>query len=217
MDDIKKEKFLAALDERRKKVGMHIAAERKKKYKSQQGLADAISELTGSTVGQPTVSDWEQGNSIPQYNTLMAMAFLFGCDVGYLLGDYEQRTHNALEIHETIGISEESINYLSFCKTWEFGEIASVIDVLLHDCQFQNSDGRRRYKSVVESMYSFLTYSGTGKRYLATRLGELCEDKAKDGSVPVGATSLDDTMIENAILVEIQNSLHSLKWRLKNG
>lgn len=131
--------------------------------------------------------------------------------------DYDQKTHDAFKIHCSIGLSEPSINYLSFCKTWGLGEIAAVIDVLIRDCQFKNSDGKRRYKSIVESLYSFLVYSGAGKRYLATRNGQLCEDKTNDGTVSVGATSIDDTMIENAILVEIQNALISLKRGLKNG
>lgn len=205
--------------ERQRKIGNRVSEERKLKGWSQEKLAEELSIMLDcrKPIAQTTVLNWEKGNSNIPLDRLIALSKLFKCDCGYLLCDYDQKTHDAVEIHSITGLSDQSINYLSFCKTWGFDEIATVIDVLIRDCQIRNSDGRRRYKSIVESLYSFLVYSGKGKRYLATRNGHLCEDKTNDGTVSVGATSIDDTMIENAILVEIQNALISLKRGMDRG
>lgn len=205
--------------ERQRKIGNRVSKERKLKGWTQDKLAEELSLMLGckKPIAQTTIVNWEKGSSNIPLDRIIALSKLFECDCGYLLCDYDQKTHDAVEIHRTTGLSEQSINYLSFCKTWGFEEVINVIDILLHDCQVQNSDGKRKYKSVIESIYSFFTYSGTGKRYLATHLGQISEDKTNDGTVSVGSTSIDDTMIENAILVEIQNSLHSLKRGMNNG
>ena len=205
--------------ERQRKIGKRVSEERKLRGWTQENLAEKLSSLLNceTPIAQTTILNWEKGNSNIPLDRIIALSRLFECDCGYLLCDYDKKTYNAVEICNATGLSEQSINHLSFCKTWGFGEIATVIDVLIRDCQIQNSDGKRHYKSIIESLYSFLVYSGDGKRYLATRNGQLCEDKTNDGTVSVGATSIDDTMIENAILVEIQNALISLKRGLTHG
>lgn len=217
MIDIPKENFESQLKRRREKIGSRIKEERKKKYKSQGAFADAITPFLRDAPSQSTISDWETGTTIPEYDKLLAMSFLFGCNVGYLLGDYDQRTQNAVEIHNSIGLSEESINLLSHYKVWGFGEIANVIDILLLDNRVQNCDGKRSYKSIIESLHSFFSYSGGGRRYFVSSNGYIVPDKSTEGMVSVGATIIDDAMIENAILVDIQNALISLKRGMNRG
>lgn len=204
---------------RQVEIGKRIACERKKLGWSQGRLGEEITTLLGleRKIAQATISYWEKGSSNIELDRILAMSKLFGCDCGYLLYDYDERTHDSSKICESTGLSEGSINCLSFCKTWEFREVANVIDTLLRDWKAVNSDGKRSYKSIIESLYSFFSYSGRGGRYLVTSKGYIVQDKSTDGMVSVGATSIDDTMIENAILVEIQNALMSLKRGMNRG
>lgn len=204
---------------RQVEIGKRIASERKRLGWSQTKLGDKITQSLGldKEIAQTTILSWEKGQSNIGLDRILAMSKLFKCDCGYLLCDYNERTHDSAEIHEATGLSDKSINYLSTCKTWGFTEYANVINVLLDDSQSKNTDGKRSYKSIIESLYSFFLYSGGGKRYLVTSAGDIVPNTSTDGTVSVGATSIDATMIENAILVEIQNALISLKGRLERG
>lgn len=205
--------------DRQVKIGKRIAYERKQMGWSQRKLGEEITILLGLNrdIAQTTISYWEKGSSNIELDRILAMSKLFRCDCGYLLCDYDERTHDSAKIHEVTGLSDRSINCLSTLKTWGFAEYADVINVLLDDAQFKNRDESRSYKSIIESLYSFFSYSGKGKRYLVTSTGDITPDKSTDGTVSVGATSIDDTMIENAILVEVQNALISLKRGMNHG
>lgn len=204
---------------RQVKIGERIASERKRKGWSQTRLGDEITQLLGldKEIAQPTILSWEKGRSNIGLDRILAMSKLFGCDCGYLLCDYDERTHDSEEIHNKTGLSGRSIDWLSTTKAWGFTEYSIVMNVLLDDARFKNKDGERSYKSIIESLHSFFSYVRSGKRHLVTSSGDIVPYSTTDGTVSVGATSIDDTMIENAILVEIQNSLISLKRRLKRG
>lgn len=78
--------------ERMYAIGERIRSERKLKGMSQIRLAEKMSFLLKEDVGQTTVSSWEKGAIIPPVSKLVCLSEVFGCDVGYLLGDYDERS-----------------------------------------------------------------------------------------------------------------------------
>ncbi len=59
-----------------------------------------------------TISKWETANTIPSIKQLMKLCDLYGCDIGYLLGEYDCKTRKATDIHAETGLSEEAVNEL---------------------------------------------------------------------------------------------------------
>lgn len=79
----------------KKEMGEIIKAERKRllaPLKTREGLAPAIH------VSRQTLSRWESGEGNITVNDLLNMCEVFGCDFGYLIGEYECRTRQQTDI-----------------------------------------------------------------------------------------------------------------------
>ena len=59
-----------------------------------------------------TIMNWEQGIATPSIDTLIGLCDLYGCDLDYLMGKIDCRTHDVQEIHEYTGLSEQAIETL---------------------------------------------------------------------------------------------------------
>ena len=63
-------------------------------------------------VSLKTVMNWEQGQAIPSIETLMDLAELYHCDLDYLTGRIDCKTHDLQFIHDQTGLSEKAIEKL---------------------------------------------------------------------------------------------------------
>ena len=95
-------------ERRSQEIGERIRTERKKLDLTQDGLAEKID--IGS---RQTIAQWENGVALPPLSKLLCMCDLFGCEIGYLLCDYDCKTRTATDIHKEIGLSEVAISKLS--------------------------------------------------------------------------------------------------------
>ena len=86
--------------------GKKLKEARKLKYKYQQEFADAI----GAKV--ETVRNWEQGWILPEMGTLFKICDILDCDLDYLIGRLEHKTHDVQFIQDYTGLSEKSIKML---------------------------------------------------------------------------------------------------------
>ena len=59
-----------------------------------------------------SVQNWEQGRTLPEYATLFQLTEILGCNMDYLFGNIECRTHDLQFIHEKTGLSEKAISSL---------------------------------------------------------------------------------------------------------
>lgn len=66
---------------------------------------------------------WERGERLPDLTTLARMAELFECDIGYLLGDYDESDFSAHKVCEYTGLSERAIDVLHNLKVSGFGPV----------------------------------------------------------------------------------------------
>lgn len=211
------------MNERRTEIGRRIAKERKKAGLTHDGLADEIKKILGVRPGQSTISMWEHGKSFPDnIETIFAMSRIFGCDCGYLLCDYDEKTHDSTEICKATGLSEDSINTLCNLRAWGVGKVlTSVIDALIFDFQYATKG-----ESIAPLVYMinwFLEYKGKEKIDKMVHInGEIVDCPDSDGYI-ASSLKLNDRIIENAALTDIQQGLISLKKRLlrkergKNG
>ncbi len=220
MIDIPGKDKRSLLKERRIKIGKQIAKERRNKGLTQAELAEKLSAMLDDSeddiavsIAQTTISSWENGKSLPSLGKLLAMAQMFECDCGYLLGDYDERTHNALEMCRETGLSEVSIENLCFLNKWGLSETARVIDFLL-------SDNRERYpghnyRSVLNLLNFFLSYKDHQKvqKQVFTN-GAIVDYTDTDGMISENAIRLNERIIENAVLNEIQQALISIKAKM---
>lgn len=100
-----------------RRIGEKIASLRKAEGLSQEQMVEALSVLNVK-IGRNRLSEIENGkrNDI-DFSFLEGCSKLFGCDVGYLLCEYEDcRTADWQAVNYFTGLSEKSIQQLSFWK-----------------------------------------------------------------------------------------------------
>lgn len=199
---------------RRAEFGKRLAQERKKAGLTQEKLADKIEGEIGKSPGQNTISNWENGKSFPDsIEILFAISRILGCDCGYLLCDYEERTHNATDICKATGLSEETVNTLCNLRSWGFGEaLAFVIDALIYD--FNYATKGEDIAPLIYLISWFLNYNGTKSGAKQVFVDGKVRDCPDTRGYVANALKLNDRVIANAALTEIQQGLISLKRRI---
>lgn len=209
-------------NKRKKEFGTRIATERKKADLTQDELADKLEKEIGSKPKQSTISMWERGLSFPEsIETVFALSRILGCDCGYLLGDYDERTRNATNICGATGLSEETVNTLCNLRAWGGDkDLCTAIDALVYDYNYATKG-----ESIAPLAYLiswFLRFDGKGSKSKQVFLDGNVADCTGGGYI-AGALRLNDRIIESAALTEIQQGLISLKKRIlrkeraKNG
>ena len=133
-------------------IGERIRTERKKLDLTQDGLAEKID--IGS---RQTIAQWENGVALPPLSKLLCMCDLFGCEIGYLLCDYDCKTRTATDIQKETGLSEAAIKELITAHTFRQYFALLAVNALLEDSNMQTLDTLGRYfdiddKFTVESM-----------------------------------------------------------------
>lgn len=114
-----------------------IVGERIKKERNRDNHKLTLDELAAQiNVARQTISKWEQGKGVgPTVLDLQRMCDVFGCDYGYLIGDYECRTRKATDIRDETGLSELAIDNLLVCAG---APDEGKIDELLTECPHDN-------------------------------------------------------------------------------
>lgn len=90
-------------------VGNRIKTEREK-----IGLkkADFLPRIYKSVTSHKTLTAWENGERLPDTDSLALMAELFDCDIGYLLGDYAERHRVTADICAETGLTEKAVDVI---------------------------------------------------------------------------------------------------------
>ena len=71
-----------------------IAKLREKKELNQTQLGKLVN------AAQNTVSNWENGNRIPDYETLKVLSNIFNCSIEYIMGDSNEPNPKRKDIHQ---------------------------------------------------------------------------------------------------------------------
>lgn len=100
-----------------KKIGERIREERKKLPKGERSLEAFATSLQ---ISKPTLIDIEKGKANNRTLTiplLAKMADIFGCDISYLLGEYDQfRTSGSMIASAETGLTQDALNGLKYLQ-----------------------------------------------------------------------------------------------------
>lgn len=218
---------------RRKMICDRIKLERKRADLTQDALADQLSKIIypdgNKVIEQNTISSWENKRAFPPLDRLVALSEVFGCDIGYLLCDYDERTKETSDICAATGLSESSVTILHNLATYK--SVISpqcVIDVLLDDFKdkrFDNQDlFQTGHNSIIDLIDFYLAHNSRhflhhDRQYQVDIFGNIQETNSEtsshDNLVAIHNLPLDNSTLENVILLELQKQLIALKAKIK--
>ena len=116
-----------------KAIGRRLSAERERcKADGRPLTLDALSEKIGVT--RQTLSKWEKGaGDGPTLWDMVRLCDFYGCDLGYLTGEYDCRTRITTDIREETGLSELAVDNLRIAAGGpDEGPIREVIEESPH-------------------------------------------------------------------------------------
>ncbi len=115
----------------RKRIGERIKAARKEVGYSQGELAE---KLGLSLDSRQVVGKWEKGEKLPHFELLLKMCEVFGCELGYLLCEYDCKTRVAADVTKVTGLSEDAANRLiSINQSPISGAIETLSKLIMHE------------------------------------------------------------------------------------
>lgn len=199
-------------DERKRNIGTRIKSEREKRGWSQWELGEKITNISGAntadgkTKSQGNISDWERGNRIPSLTDLLCLSNLFGCDLGYLMCDYDSKTYGEKEISAALGLSPDVINTLTIWNKWGMKEEQNALSILISDARYKTS----KHRAILDLIDFFFSYKREVEYKQLWQNGQITIADT-GGTIDIHALKLSDSTIESAILVEIQEALRALK------
>lgn len=128
-------------------IGARIKEARKDMKLTQEQLAEKLE------VARETIGSWERCITTPEFSTLLTMcrSDIFDCEVGYLLGEHEEKTRVATDICKEIGLSEEAVSSLQ--------ELVTFANTL-HKKYFRIHDDAKSFYSTAIHFIDFLIIKG---------------------------------------------------------
>jgi transcriptional regulator with XRE-family HTH domain len=102
--------------------------------------ADLTQEKLGEKIGKgrETISAWEHGKSWPGFQDMLMICNVCDCDLGYLIGEYEEKHRITSDICAETGLSETAADFLRSLKKFGCSDDNNYIyalDVLFADYQ----------------------------------------------------------------------------------
>lgn len=115
-------------------VGNRIRKEREK-----IGLkkSDFLPRIYKSETSHKTLTAWENGERLPDTDSLALMAELFDCDMGYLLGDYAEHHRVTADICTETGLTEKAVDVILQYKN-QNPEYIKSLNFLLESDNFES-------------------------------------------------------------------------------
>lgn len=108
------------------------------------------------------IQSWENGDRLPDLTSLARMAELFKCDIGYLLGDYPERTRDEADASIITGLSGETIRILQQINEWKHGILGcsakgyTIGELQILDCLIQSN----KFHALMGDIGFYLIFGG---------------------------------------------------------
>lgn len=134
-----------------------------------------------------TVSKWESGNTTPSLEKLLTLCELYGCDLGYFIGEYDCKTKKNTDIKAETGLSEAAINQLRADNAFKRSRIQALNALI----EFDNGN-------IIQDVYSFLFHKF-------------------DGQIEAGNLIINGKNIADVFLLEIIGELQALRQKINGG
>lgn len=95
-------------------------------------LTSNISDESGKNISRQKIGRWEIGEPVKKLDELQALAKVFDCEIGYLLGEYPCKTKENTDICKETGLSETVVNLLKYAhKTESFSFLIDFINEII--------------------------------------------------------------------------------------
>ena len=119
---------MTSYSDRKRIIGSRIKKEREDLGLSKNEL---LPKIYKSEKSHKMLTAWENGERLPDLDSIALMANLFNCDIGYLLGDYNERHYIAADICYRTGLSEKAVESLIRINSSSSGD-----DYLSYICKY---------------------------------------------------------------------------------
>lgn len=138
-----------------------------------------------------TISKWESGNNTPSIDKLMKLAELYGCDIGYLLGEYDCKHRISADIKVETGLQENVIEQLRRDSFFDKDRVKALNDLL----SFEDHQG-----GILGLVKLYLYHNYTGL----------------DIDIGNGLT-INGNTVADTLLLEIISELRALREKVQGG
>lgn len=137
------------------KIGSRIKKLRKSKKLSQEDLIFALKDDYNFSISRNTLSkienEWDNFEPEFSFKFLYYFSNMFECDIGYLLGEYDEKTKETHEICEYTGLSEGAANVLHTRKN---KQVFDILNSILESINFWSLlDRLDEYRNMAESAF----------------------------------------------------------------
>lgn len=161
-----------------------------------------------------TIKNWEQGRNIPEIKTLEKLCDFFHCDLDYLFGNIECKTHDTQFIHNETGLSEKAIEELQYLTLLNSTLITepdlNTINTLLEQL---NS----KYNNIIHTITEYLRSNGLHKDFWYDIRNETLSEKKPPMNTDRVCIPAHSDIFDNLLLMDIQKRIINLKNELKKA
>lgn len=77
------------------------------------------------------ISNIEKGKSEPTISDIKKMSMTFGCDVGYIIGEYNERTRQTTDIVAETGLDGKAVELLRTAKNERYWFVTKALNEML--------------------------------------------------------------------------------------
>ena len=134
-----------------------------------------------------TVQNWEQGISEPSLGTLIKLTHFYDCDLDYLTGRIDCKTHDLQFIHDQTGLTEEAIIKIKELSAEQLTALNQLID-------------HQDFKKAISQPAALSDKESINNDYAALILHHY---KSRFGSKKT--TQLNGNMVEKSMLFTLSN------------
>lgn len=136
-----------------------------------------------------TVQNWEQGISEPSLGTLIKLTHFYDCDLDYLTGRIDCKTHDLQFIHDQTGLSEKAIGKIQKLHSGQIDFLNQIIE----------------HPDFNKAIYQVATLSD--KEAINADLGAMIIHHFKSGLADKKTVPVQGNMIEKSMLFTLSNLL----------
>lgn len=167
-------------------IGQRISDIRKEKEMTQSKLIKQLKDDYDFSIGRNKLSEIETNNGKKPaftFEFLYYFAKLCDCDIGHLLGEYDEKKQEVHQICDYTGLNENNVNFLNKCG---YAELKSVLNSVLENRNFWAMLERIiEYKNINETNNpneAFLCDLDKLKRQKMCEIWQLIEDVVKEST-----------------------------------
>lgn len=192
-----------------------IFGERLKKLRKEKGYDTQEIFANKINRSKETIRNWEQGRNIPEIKDLLELCEFLNCDMDYLLGRIECKTHDLAFIAKETGLTEDAIDLLRIDNMFGASSKIDTINLIIES--EAKDDGN--LSSLIDTITGYLRFNvdtNNNTLYTATNNGITpfkCRKSMSGEGVIYNPTCAHFALkdIENMYYLKIWDSIKALK------